>query len=507
MPVAYFRSALARLAALPSRNIRLTVALCVAGIAGCFAAAGLIQMRYARVQAYGQAVYFDRIRARDIAAVADGSLARFEALGRLYANGGLADEAVAALPGVRGIAVSDQAGLNLRHSGEAIDMYALAPLARKGHAAIGNGRSILIAFQDFDRIIAVSFDPAAIAPKSLLLNAELASKTGVVLAGDAGGRGTVSAPARNWPVEAHIAVEDEGALSAWYGSLPLYLFVILGPALVGGWLATVFVREFERRARAASAIRALRAARPEEAKLLVRLADAERHAAESLRAKNEFIAHMSHELRTPLNAIIGFSEIIAQGIYGPPGHPKYAEYAGDIVEAGRALHDKIGDILEFANLEAGRYPLKISACDIGAIAAACVSENAGRAFSRRIRLEMPPAAPLRAFADPHGVRRILTALLSNALAYTPEGGRVKVTLREEEGAVTVSVADSGGGFGVQEMPDAGKPFHRFERDGVSTGVGLGLAIVMELARRMHGAVTLASSHGQGASAELRLPKA
>ena len=75
------------------------------------------------------------------------------------------------------------------------------------------------------------------------------------------------------------------------------------------------------------------------------------------RSKSEFIAHMSHELRTPLNAVIGFSEVIAQGLFGPPGHPKYSEYASDIAEAGRGLHAKIGDILEFANIEAGRYPL------------------------------------------------------------------------------------------------------------------------------------------------------
>ena len=67
---------------------------------------------------------------------------------------------------------------------------------------------------------------------------------------------------------------------------------------------------------------------------------------------------MSHELRTPLNAVIGFSEVIAHGLFGPPGHPKYAEYASDIAEAGRGLHAQIGDILEFANIEAGRYPLE-----------------------------------------------------------------------------------------------------------------------------------------------------
>ena len=90
----------------------------------------------------------------------------------------------------------------------------------------------------------------------------------------------------------------------------------------------------------------------------MRLANAERESVEAHRSKTEFVAHMSHELRTPLNAIIGFAEVIERGFYGPVGHPKYIEYARDISMAGRSLHSQIGDILEFANLEAGRYPLK-----------------------------------------------------------------------------------------------------------------------------------------------------
>ncbi len=92
---------------------------------------------------------------------------------------------------------------------------------------------------------------------------------------------------------------------------------------------------------------------------MVRLANAERGAMEALRCKSEFIAHMSHELRTPLNAVIGFSEIIAEEIFGPNGHPKYGEYARDIGVAGRDLHTKIDNILEFANVEAGRCPLQL----------------------------------------------------------------------------------------------------------------------------------------------------
>ena len=130
---------------------------------------------------------------------------------------------------------------------------------------------------------------------------------------------------------------------------------------------------------------------------MVRLANAERGAMEALRSRSEFIAHMSHELRTPLNAVIGFSEIIAEELYGPNGHPKYGEYARDICNAGRNLHAKIGDILDFANIEAGRFPLREEAVDLAALVAGCVDEQQGRAFSRRISLSL-------AFGEPGLVR-------------------------------------------------------------------------------------------------------
>src|SRR5262249_13069065 len=130
-------------------------------------------------------------------------------------------------------------------------------------------------------------------------------------------------PLPNWPVITGASVQVGEALNGWYGALPLYFFFILGPAFSGAGLAVVFVRELERHTRPGSADRVLRARRNEEAKLLIRLADAERRAIEADRSKAEFITHMSHELRTPLNAIIGFSEVIEQGLFGKPGHPKY----------------------------------------------------------------------------------------------------------------------------------------------------------------------------------------
>jgi len=251
-------------------------------------------------------------------------------------------------------------------------------------------------------------------------------------------------------------------------------------------------------------VKALRSTKPEDARLLVRLAQAERDVIEARRSKAEFISHMSHELRTPLNAVIGFSEIIERGMFGVVGNPKYVEYARDIGMAGRGLHSKIGDILEFANLEAGRYPLTPSQFDIADLAGSIVDEHAGCAFSRRIGLDMTPCASMPVRTDPQAVRRILVALLTNALAYTPEGGRVRVTLASRDDAAILSVEDNGPGFQPEEAARAGNAFRRFDREGGKTGSGLGLAIAMSLAARMGGALKLQSAPDKGTRTELWL---
>jgi signal transduction histidine kinase len=495
-----FAAGAARLA---TRNIRFTVLACVVLICGCFAAAAGLQMRNDRIHALNQAQYFEARRAEDVAAATGATLDRLAALGKSFADGRTVDGAA---DGIRNITVFDRTGLALTtldaSSSVSLPLDAIMSGAPRVFAPG------ILTFPYGDRIVAVAFDPHGLVPGRMLAHAALLASNGAVLLQDAawpGGGGAVAVS--GWPVTVRAAVDEDAALAAWTGALPLYLFVILGPALVGAGLAAVFVREFERRARASEAIRTLRAMRPVEAKLLVRLAEAERRAVEDGRAKSEFIAHMSHELRTPLNAIIGFSEVIERGFYGAVGHAKYVEYAHDINEAGRNLHNKIGDILEFANVEAGRYPLTPAAVDACAVAAECVSEHMGKAFSRRIALEVGFAQACDALADRLAVARILSNLIDNALAYTQEGGLVRVEVREEEAAVVLQVSDNGHGFTRDEAAKAGVPFRRFDRPGAVTGAGMGLAIAMSLARRMGGAIRLDGTPGGGSLAELRLPKA
>ncbi len=484
-------------------NIRFTVLVCVVLICGTFAAAAVLQMRGDRIHALAQAQYFEARRAADVAAEACAGLDRLAALGRGFADG-QPISSVARTSGVRALSVYDQSGIAVSSlNARAIP---LSPSEMAAHEPSVFAPSTMTFFYR-NNLVAIDFDPHALVPARILQRAALTMSGGAVLLQDAGWAGSgPSVALANWPVVVRTSVDEDSALAAWTGSLPLYLFVILGPALAGAALAFVFVREFEKRARSAQAIRTLRTTRPVESKLLVRLAHAERRAVEDARAKSEFIAHMSHELRTPLNAIIGFSEVIERGFYGTVGHAKYVEYAHDINEAGRNLHSKIGDILEFANIEAGRYPLQTSNVDVSTIASEVAGEHAGRAFSRRITLHLGFTAAVEARADALAVRRILTNLLSNALLFTQEGGTVRVEVHEEEGAVVISVTDNGHGFTRAEAAAAGVAFRRFERPGSMTGLGMGLTIAMALARRMGGAIRIGSLVGEGTAAELRLPK-
>ncbi len=475
------------------RDSRYTIPICIILICGCFAAAALLQMRLERARALTAATNFEREHTLAIAQATAATLDRYARLGQVFAAAPQQYRSAdlgRAEPAIRDIAVWGADG-----SPQARFNATAAPLAWPNFTGARMSFPGSLAFRQGGRVIQVWFDPESLA----LGHTSLMARSSV--APDA-----LAAVVPGWPLAVTSSLDEKDALASWAQTLPLYLFVILGPALVGAWLAALFVGAFERQTRAARAIRALKSTRPVEARLMVRLANAERGAMEALRSKSEFIAHMSHELRTPLNAVIGFSEIIAEEFFGPNGHPKYGEYARDIGEAGRNLHTKIDNILEFANVEAGRFPLAEEAVDLAGLTAACIEEQQGRAFSRRISLSLAFGEPGAVRADSGAMRRILTNLIVNALTYTAEGGIVRADVRYEEGAGILTLSDSGAGFTAQETKLAGKPFQRFDRPGTVTGAGLGLAIAMELARRMGGAMVLNGGQGRGAIMELRLPR-
>ncbi len=525
---------LSRLAGLAARHIRLTTLLCIVLICGSFAAAAVLQLRMGKAQAMRLATALEIQRDQEVALSIGLRLDRNGAVAARFAGADFtqtdSEELTAGrLGALRGVTRLDRSGAVLggigRQQPRGLPHGLLARALNKRALAVV-GSQLLLAFPQNGHVTLANLDLASLFPGADLKRSALTLGDGtVLLSGQAwhltalppelgpqdgavvvNGQLISAAAVPGWALRIASTLDADIAVGTWIGSLPLYLFVILGPALVGAGLAMVFVREFERRAHAHAALRRLRNTAPDEAKLLIRLAEAERRASEAERSKAEFMAHMSHELRTPLNAIIGFSEIISHGFFGQPGHPKYAEYARDIGAAGRELHGKIGDILEFANLEAERHPIALTAVDVCAIAQTCVQEIAGRAFSRRIDVQVTGEAHSVAHADGRAVKRILSNLLYNAVNFTPDGGKVEIEIGETEADVFAHVRDTGDGFSPEEAVQAGEAFMVFERVGAVTGIGLGLAIAAALAKRMDGEMLLLPTSGPGSTAQLRLKK-
>ncbi|HEX3756112.1 MAG TPA: histidine kinase dimerization/phospho-acceptor domain-containing protein, partial [Rhizomicrobium sp.] len=309
-----------------ARDVRLMVPLCILLICASFIAAAVMQMRLDGTHASTLATGFERARTQDMANVAGAALDHYARAGSAFAE--THDTEIARIdPAIRNIVVFDAAGAPLAHLKGTNSL-------RLPSAVSGDQRIVFpggLVFADGSQIVMVLFDPANLIPHSLLIRGALLDSSGRVLARGTDWKSgeTLRAAVPGWPLSAAASIGSGGVLDRWYGSLPSYLLAILGPAVAGAWLAALLVGAFERQGKAARTVRALLATRPEEVRLLVRLANAERGAAEARRSKSEFIAHMSHELRTPLNAIIGFSDIIAHGFFGPAGHPKYSEYALD----------------------------------------------------------------------------------------------------------------------------------------------------------------------------------
>src|SRR5689334_23982872 len=138
--------------------------------------------------------------------------------------------------------------------------------------------------------------------------------------------------------------------------------------------------------------------------------------------KSEFLANMSHELRTPLNAIIGFSEVLAEKMFGDV-NDKQAEYLHDILESGRHLLSLINDILDLSKIEAGRMELEVSEFDLPQAILNGLTLVRERALRRGIDLHHEIADGVAAVrADERKIKQVLLNLLSNALKFTPEGG-------------------------------------------------------------------------------------
>ena len=225
------------------------------------------------------------------------------------------------------------------------------------------------------------------------------------------------------------------------------------------------------------------------------------------RAKSEFLANISHELRTPLNAVIGFSEVMTNNLFGPLGNKKYQEYAHDIHESGKHLLEVINDVLDMSKIEAGRINLDIDTLDAGEIIDDSIRVVAPTATEKSIKVRRTGLKQLEIRADKRALKQILLNLLSNAMKFTPSGGKVTVRLTKARGYAKIMIADTGIGIPEEKLKKLGRPFEQVENQLTKShrGSGLGLAISRSLVEMHGGKFEIASVESKGTTVMCHLP--
>jgi signal transduction histidine kinase len=239
------------------------------------------------------------------------------------------------------------------------------------------------------------------------------------------------------------------------------------------------------------------------------------------RHKSQFLANMSHELRTPLNAIIGFSEVLLDPSLGSLGDAERHEFLTNILTSGKHLLRLINDILDLSKVEAGKLELRTEPVSLTDTVEGVLATVRTLATRKRIHIRsdlQSDQGPVR--ADPARLKQILYNLVSNAIKFTPEEGRVTVAARRAEGEqgsrgargqqyAEVSVSDSGIGIPAAHLERIFEEFEQVANPAVGgqEGTGLGLALVKRLVEIQGGTVRVASVPGEGSTFSFTIPLA
>jgi len=223
------------------------------------------------------------------------------------------------------------------------------------------------------------------------------------------------------------------------------------------------------------------------------------------RLKSEFVANVSYQLRTPLNTIMGFSEILTNQYFGAL-NDRQMEYARTIMDASKKLLLLINDVLDLATIEAGRMALEQENISVAAILNSAKQMTAEWARQQSLAIVIDCPSDTGSFdVDMHRMKQVLYNLISNAIKYTPAGGRITLEARRTEGWVAITVSDTG--IGIPES-DLDRVFGKFERTNLQarqSGAGLGLSLVKSFVELHGGRIEIASHSGTGTRVTCYIP--
>ncbi len=230
----------------------------------------------------------------------------------------------------------------------------------------------------------------------------------------------------------------------------------------------------------------------------------------SNRAQPAFLAHMSHELRTPLNAIVGFADVLDREMRDQPDSAHCLEFIQDIKSSSQYLLSLINNILDMAKIDAGQMELREGAVDLVRLIDGCLRMMRPSAALAGVRLTVERADGCPPFirADSVRLKQALINLLSNAVAFTPDGGSVTVhVFKNTADEVVIRIDDTGIGMQPEDIPVALTPFRQVTNNPNRSheGTGLGLPLSLALIEMHGGRLGIASEPGVGTKMSVILP--
>ena len=285
--------------------------------------------------------------------------------------------------------------------------------------------------------------------------------------------------------------------------------LVLALGLLGVIVAKLLaLRSGQERARLRAHIQELETTKAELEKTSANLKSALAAADAASKVKSEFLSAMSHELRTPLNAVIGFSEVIANQVFGPLGNERYREYAESIRGSGTHLLGLINDVLDMSRLNAGELKLSREELRVGDLIAEAVGVITLQAEASDVSLieDVEPWLPA-IHVDRRRMRQVLVNLLTNAVKFTPSEGTVRISGHRRGDNVAIEITDTGIGMAAHEIPKALERFSQVDGSLARKyeGVGLGLPLAKHLTELHGGWLELQSEPGTGTTVTVILP--
>ncbi len=228
------------------------------------------------------------------------------------------------------------------------------------------------------------------------------------------------------------------------------------------------------------------------------------------KAKSRFLANMSHELRTPLNSIIGFSDMISRASEYKFDTSTLMEYGNNVNISAEHLLGLINDILDISKIEAGEMEIYDSEFNLSGLIRGALNMVAINADDKEISIAfLPEDQEYDLLADEQKFRQIMLNILSNAIKFTPEGGKITVTYQTNaSGNLVIVIKDSGIGMDPHQMKAAMELFRQAGNslDREIEGTGLGLPLTNSLIEMHGGALTLKSTVNKGTEVFIEVPK-